>query len=263
MSRLEEEKRRQKDKETAKQKKAEAMREVIEAAERLAKEEKKLRRKRDVNENNKPTENLYESNLKDRLPDLDSNSIKNTNSSNLQQIVSVDNETQLGKEVKKMNNQGENNFLKMNETSVERNSFDESKEPNSIRIPVSKDVAIVLSGRLEDAELLNKANLQVVNLVMTPTPRKNEVNHIISGLNALVNNCNSNYITKKVSPRFVENRLLTPSKYRTPNSRDCGTQTDSEKEIQDLQSRIEEMEINNFTKEIKDAANNNQRDVEK
>ncbi|XP_051175850.1 myb-like protein X isoform X2 [Leptopilina boulardi] len=248
--RLEEEQRRQKDKEIAKQKKAEAMREVIEAAERLAKEEKKLRRKRNVNENNKPIANLYESNLKDHFTESDLQT----------------NESQTEKDVKPIMNE-ENHFTKIKEIE-KKDTFDEPKDlNNSIRIPVSKDVAIVLSGRLDDPELLNKANLQVVNFVMTPTPRKNDVNHILSGLNAIVNNnCNSNYVTctkTKASPRFVENRLLTPSKYRTQNSRDCGTQTDTEKEIQDLQNRIHEIDINNFSKESKDAANNNQRDVEK
>lgn len=259
--RLEEEQRRQKDKETAKLKKAEAMREVLEAAERLAKEEKKLRRKRDVNENTEPIKNSYDS-TKDRF-------------SEREQI-----ESQVEKDAKEANKQGVNTMkdIEVNtfdestdiskdisrDTSRDRSrdtSRDKSKELNSIRIPVSKEVAIVLSGRLDDPELLNKANLQVVNLVMTPSPRKNDVNQLIS---AFVN-CNSTYAScakTKASPRFVENRLLTPSKYRTQNSRDCGTQTDTEKEFLDLQSRIQEMDIN-FTKESKEAANNNQRDVEK
>lgn len=263
--RLEEEQRRQKDKETAKLKKAEAMREVLEAAERLAKEEKKLRRKRDVNENTEPIKNSYDS-TKDRFSEreqIESQVEKDAKEANKQgvntmkdiEVNTFDESTDISKDIAKDISR---------DTSRDRSrdtSRDKSKELNSIRIPVSKEVAIVLSGRLDDPELLNKANLQVVNLVMTPSPRKNDVNQLIS---AFVN-CNSTYAScakTKASPRFVENRLLTPSKYRTQNSRDCGTQTDTEKEFLDLQSRIQEMDIN-FTKESKEAANNNQRDVEK
>ena len=244
------------------------MREVIEAAERLSKEEKKLRRKRDINENDSVAhdQKVYKPNLKASLPD--------ESLFNPQQIHNYSIDTQIEKEAKQINNQKEIDF-KIQEKNTEkesfgksfRESFKESKEPNSIRVPVSKDVAIVLSGRLEDSELLNKANLQVVNLVMTPSPRKNEVNYLMSELTALVNTLGAPILSSsraKVSPRIVENRLLTPSKYRYQNSRECGTQTDSEKEVQDLQERIQEMGINkNFVKERKNATNNNRRDVEK
>lgn len=267
--RLEEEQRRQKDKETAKLKKAEAMREVLEAAERLAKEEKKLRRKRDVNENTEPIKNSYDS-TKDRFSEreqIESQVEKDAKEANKQgvntmkdiEVNTFDESTDISKDIAKDISR-DTSRDRSRDTSRDT-SRDKSKELNSIRIPVSKEVAIVLSGRLDDPELLNKANLQVVNLVMTPSPRKNDVNQLIS---AFVN-CNSTYAScakTKASPRFVENRLLTPSKYRTQNSRDCGTQTDTEKEFLDLQSRIQEMDIN-FTKESKEAANNNQRDVEK
>lgn len=255
------------------------MREVIEAAERLSKEEKKLRRKRDINENNDPIpdQKICKPSSKVSFPDeASSNPQETKNSINSINSINISNSmnTPIEKEAKQVNNQREIDF-KIKETNTEkeclgepfRESFKESKESNSIRVPVSKDVAIVLSGRLEDTELLNKANLQVVNLVMTPSPRKNEVNHLMSELTALVNSLGApGYSSSraKISPRIAENRLLTPSKYRYQNSRECGTQTDTEKEFQDLQDRIQELGINkNFVKERKDAANNNRRDVEK
>ena len=239
------------------------MKEVLEAAERLAKEEKKLRRKQDINENNNSTadSNIYESDSKERLPDQNLPDHQQTNNN---QSINV----QIEKETKQMNNERESDFLNVKGKSTERESFGVPKEPNSIRVPVSKDVAIVLSGRLEDSELLNKANLQVVNLVMTPSPRKTEVNSFMTELTALVNSWNGPcYATSSkttVSPRIVENRLLTPSKYRIPILREFGTQTDNEKDIRNLQDSIQEMGISkNFLKERKDAANNNRRDVEK
>lgn len=144
--------------------------------------------------------------------------------------------------------------------------------PRSLQVPVSKDVAIVLSGRLEDPEILNRANLQLVNLVMTPNPRRfaeNAVDYVSLGLNTIVRNNGSPKNPRKsarnASSTVVENRLLTPSKYRTPAGRDFGTQTDVESDVQELREKLQNQMIRDqgTTKDRKDTTNTSRRNVEK
>jgi hypothetical protein len=142
----------------------------------------------------------------------------------------------------------------------------------SLQVPVSKDVAIVLSGRLENPEILSRANLQLVNLVMTPSPRKfteNTADYLSLGLNTLMRNHGSPRNLRKSSrdaaSTIIENRLLTPSKYRTSAGRDFGTQTDVESDIQDLREKLEDQSIREpgIIKDKKDTTNTSRRNVEK
>ena len=135
---------------------------------------------------------------------------------------------------------------------------------------MSKDVAIVLSGRLEDPEILSRANLQLVNLVMTPSPRKfteSTADYLSLGLNTLMKNHGSPRNPRKYSrdtaSTIVENRLLTPSKYRMPAGRDFGTQTDVESDIQDLQEKLQDQSIRESSKDKKDTTNASRRNIEK
>ncbi|XP_015590925.1 DNA ligase 1 isoform X2 [Cephus cinctus] len=264
--RFEEEQRRSKEKENAKMKKAEAMREVLEAAERLAKEEKKLRRKRDESSDDNGKEiniNVYEPSKDNRLNK--SSCSKNIDHPVQQNNYCCDNSM---KENKQMNNQREcSNLDREKEKNPDKRDPDEPNQPTSIQLPVSKDVAIVLSGRLDDPEILKTANLQLVNLVVTPSPRniENGANTLATGLTALVQSLGSPAGRKSslklgTSPRIVENRILTPSKYRTFNGRDFGTQTEANQDLQVLQDNTnKEVSI----KERKEAVNANRRDVEK
>lgn len=144
--------------------------------------------------------------------------------------------------------------------------------PRSLQVPVSKDVAIVLSGRLEDSEILSKTNLQLVNLVMTPSPRRfaeNTADYFSLGFNTIVMNNgsprNPRRSAKDASSTVVENRLLTPSKYRMPTGRDFGTQTDVESDVQELREKLQDQLIRDqgTTKDRKDTTNANRRNVEK
>ncbi|KAG5310561.1 CCD66 protein, partial [Acromyrmex insinuator] len=141
----------------------------------------------------------------------------------------------------------------------------------SLQMPVSKDVAIVLSGRLEDPEILSRANLQLVNLVMTPSPRKfaeSAADYFSLGLNTIMRNNtsprNPRRSSRDASSTVVENRLLTPSKYRMPAGRDFGTQTDVESDVQELREKLQDQSVGDqgTMKERKDTTNANRRNVE-
>ncbi|XP_076634722.1 uncharacterized protein LOC143348424 [Colletes latitarsis] len=178
--RFDEEQRRQRERDAAKLKESEAMREVLQAAERLAKEQKKILRK-----NKSPNEENSNSTV--NFHSIDSSRIQCQETPN---VGDGDDET--------------------NRNSAKELEKD-TNETKSLQVPVSKDVAIVLSGRLEDSELLNGANLQFVNLVLTPTPRNFE-NKLCGGLN--------------FPSTVFERRLVTPTKFRAAIGRDFGTQTD-------------------------------------
>ena len=277
--RFEEEQRRLKEREAAKLRQAEAMREVLEAAERLAKEQKKFRRKSEKSneENSKSiSSRSSESNI------LNENQFnKNCPNANSQQNLTINNDDVKDKKVKQeilneKDNNNKNNNNNNNEIFTDNNDNNnilEDLEQNNIKpvqVPVSKDVAIVLSGRLEDSELLNKANLQLVNLVLTPTPRQLENNsntNLSVGLNSLIQNIgNSNFTSNsfKIPPMIEENRLLTPSKYRITNGRDFGTQTDVENDPQDFLEKMQNCAIKDTSvKDHKDATNASKRDIEK
>lgn len=122
----------------------------------------------------------------------------------------------------------------------------------------------VLSGRLDDPEILNRSNLQVVNLVMTTSPREKmdkgpAINAFIAGLvnNPIVTNLPNFSRTNITSPKYSdENRMLTPRKYRCSTGRDFGTQTDNEKEELILRNKIQSLSMKDSSpKERKDAAN--------
>ncbi|XP_076175314.1 uncharacterized protein LOC143150737 [Ptiloglossa arizonensis] len=254
-----------KEREAAKLKQAEAMREVLEAAERLAKEQKKFRRKRErIDEESTNSSRNCESNI--------SNSSlfdQHCPSARTQQNTSFDNNVQ------SIKNEEETMDVKEDNNQKETSNRSEKlvQDPNnvkSVQVPISKDVAIVLSGRLENSELLNKANLQLVNLVLTPTPRKfeNNMTNLSVGLNTFVHNTDSLNFNPTSSSRFpstiVEKRLLTPSKYRVTNGRDFGTQTDIENDLQDFREGMEGITVKDVSlKDHKDATNASKKDIEK
>lgn len=115
-------------------------------------------------------------------------------------------------------------------------SKNRSKSAEVMKLPISQDVAIVLSARIDDPELFSKSSLKLVNLVVSPTSPRNssencQKNELPSSLNALLTGGFGSPIvlrTSSSSPKITQNRLLTPSKYRQSSGRDCGTQTDCE-----------------------------------
>ncbi|KAK2581089.1 hypothetical protein KPH14_006129 [Odynerus spinipes] len=260
--RFEEEQRRLKEKEEAKLKKAEAMREILEAAEISAKAEKKNRRKRIEMEEETPSPCYKDRDLKTKEHAVD----RGTDIKSEEHSDRRCNESQSPKDA-----------IEVTEKRIDRDrekvvrlekSEGTTQEENSVQVPISKDVAIVLSGRLEDSELLTKANLQLVNLVVSPSPRKLENDTSLSlGLDVLMRNLGNPNLAKsssRISPTIIENRLLTPSKYRVTSGRDFGTQTDIESDLQDLREKIQEASTKDGSiKERKDTTNANRRDVEK
>lgn len=281
--RFEEEQRILREKEAAKLKKAQAMREVLEAAERLAKEERKNRRKRDghVDEDDVVTQSSNKSNAivsVDTREEQNCSQMQNTNLADypVEKFKSP-------KNVEEADNYRESEIDKDSQKEYSQPSYaDKSEEatldpsPKSLQVPVSKDVAIVLSGRLEDPEILSRANLQLVNLVMTPSPRKfteNTADYLSLGLNTIMRNNGSPRNPRRSSrdsassSTLVENRLLTPSKYRTLAGRDFGTQTDVESDIQELREKLQNQSIRDQdtegTKNRKDTTNASRRNVEK
>ncbi|XP_020290220.1 trichohyalin [Pseudomyrmex gracilis] len=285
--RFEEEQRLLREKEAAKLKKAQAMREVLEAAERLAKEEKKIRRKREEHADENAdviTRSSAESNAIANGIREEQNCSQSQSSSSIvnhtpEQIV---NYTPSPKDVKKIDNQRESENDKNSKeicTSPRSTRLNKSEENTldlnlkSLQVPVSKDVAIVLSGRLEDPDILSRANLQLVNLVMTPSPRRfaeNTADYLSLGLNTILRKNGSARNSSRKSLRdtasvVVENRLLTPSKYRTPAGRDFGTQTDVESDLQELRDKLQDQSIReeDTTKDRKDTTNASRKNVEK
>lgn len=254
------------------------MREVLEAAERLAKEQKKFRRKCEKNseenpiaslkncESNTSNENQVEQNCasagsQQNLPsnndDVENKTVEEE-TSNTGEYNNVDNDSKKTHD----DNSDDNNTMNKSEQNMD--------DIKPVQVPVSKDVAIVLSGRLEDSELLSKANLQLVNLVLTPTPRRLENNsnsNLSVGLNTFIQNIGSSNFTpnsSRISSMIVENRLLTPSKYRAINGRDFGTQTDIENDVQDFPEKVQDLTTKDTSmKDRKDATNAIKRDTEK
>lgn len=234
------------------------MREVLEAAERLAKEQKKNRRKR---------EETDEETAINSSRDIESNGCNESqldhscSSDRTQQNSTLSSDTQDTEKEKDMSSDKEStNEGKMQE--VPDKSVTDTNDAKPVQVPISKEVAIVLSGRLEDTELLNKANLQLVNLVLTPTPRtlENSSSNLLAGLNSLVHGMGN----ARIPSTIVENRLLTPSKYRATNGRDFGTQTDVENDLQDSREDLRDIAMKNVTmKDCKDATNASKRDIEK
>ncbi|XP_014476393.1 PREDICTED: putative uncharacterized protein DDB_G0271982 isoform X2 [Dinoponera quadriceps] len=266
--RFEEEQRRVREKEAAKLKKAQAMREVLETAERLAQEEKRSRRKREEQADEDTDATQTSSSVSSHATVNDDK--QDHRSQTRIAIAEYVEESGSPKDTKESENhyrESERND-KPEEVGLDRRA--------SLQVPVSKDVAIVLSGRLDDAELLSRANLQLVNLVMTPSPHRfdNAAKGLSLGLSAIMKN---NATTTMPSPRrcssrsdpasfVVENRLLTPSKYRTSSGRDFGTQTDVEPDLQELRDKLQESSIQEHggnTKERKDTTNASRRNVEK
>ncbi|KAL6438553.1 hypothetical protein ACFW04_004550 [Cataglyphis niger] len=282
--RFEEEQRILREKEAAKLKKAQAMREVLEAAERLAKEERKNRRKRSGHTNEDTDVMMQSSNESNVAIGVDIREEENCSqaqkqSTNLTTDYSVE-KCKSPKDIKEADNYRESENDKDSQKSYSQPNYaDKSEEatldlsPMSLQVPVSKDVAIVLSGRLEDPEILSRANLQLVNLVMTPRRfAENTADYLSLGLNTIMRNNGSPRNPRKssrdsASSAFVENRLLTPSKYRTLAGRDFGTQTDVESDIQELREKLQNQSIreqeSEGTKDKKDTTNASRRNVEK
>ncbi|XP_072760223.1 uncharacterized protein [Anoplolepis gracilipes] len=280
MERFEEEQRILREKEAAKLKKAQTMREVLEAAERLAKEERKNRRKRDghIDENNDVvTQSSNELNATVNVEE-DNCSQAQKQSANSIPDYPVE-KSKSPKDAKEADNyrESENDSQKDSQKDCSQPNYaDKSEEatldptPKPLQVPVSKDVAIVLSGRLEDPEILSRANLQLVNLVMTPSPRRfaeNTADYLSLGLNTIMRNNGSARYPRKASSALVENRLLTPSKYRALAGRDFGTQTDVESDVQELREKLQNQSIRDQdaegTKDRKDTTNASRRNVEK
>ncbi|XP_032664253.1 mitogen-activated protein kinase kinase kinase kinase 4 isoform X3 [Odontomachus brunneus] len=285
--RFEEEQRLIREKETAKLKKAQAMREVLEAAERLAREEKKNRRKREdhTDEDTDVTQTSSSVGLNmivnaDDKREQD-HSQTQTRATNLIPDYSTNEkpDPKNTKETERQSHESEkirddNREQKMNKS--EQIALDPRE---SLQVPVSKDVAIVLSGRLDDPEILSRANLQLVNLqLVTPSPRRfdNATRGLSLGLSTIMKNNVATMLSprnpRRCSPRsdsasiVVENRLLTPSKYRTSAGRDFGTQTDVESDLQELRDKLQDSSIREHggtAKDRKDTTNASRRNVEK
>ncbi|XP_029032751.1 myb-like protein X [Osmia bicornis bicornis] len=262
--RFEEEQRKLKEREAVKLKQAEAMHEVLKAAERLAKEQKKVRRKCEESDeettiSSRECESKIsnETQVKQNLP-----------SARTQQSIISNGDVKDTNERVTLLNDKENNSNKDVSSSSEKEE-QENNDLKAVQVPISKDVAIVLSGRLEDSEILNKANLQLVNLVLTPTPRaiENNSNNLSVGLNTLIHNLGSSNFSpssSRIPSTIVENRLLTPSKYRSMNGRDFATQTDIENDRQDYREKFQDSTIKDSSmKDRKDATNASKRDIEK
>ncbi|XP_011161218.2 uncharacterized protein DDB_G0287625 isoform X2 [Solenopsis invicta] len=283
--RFEKEKRMTREKEEAKLRKAQAMREVLQAAEQLAKEEKKNRWKREEHFNRDTdvvtqSSNNSNTNINDKCEEQNYSQVQKQISESASSI-NYPEEKFSPKNVKEAENyrKNENNKDSREVCSQTENYVDKSEKttqqdlnPRSLQVPVSKDVAIVLSGRLEDSEILSKTNLQLVNLVMTPSPRRfaeNTADYFSLGFNTIVMNNgsprNPRRSAKDASSTVVENRLLTPSKYRMPTGRDFGTQTDVESDVQELREKLQDQLIRDqgTTKDRKDTTNANRRNVEK
>ncbi|XP_071638244.1 uncharacterized protein [Temnothorax longispinosus] len=279
--RFEEEQRMIREKEEAKLRKAQAMREVLEAAERLAKEERKNRRKREETtdeDTDVVTRSCNESNAIANVNDKREEQNCSQAQKQSANLTNYPEEKSGPKDAKEADNRESETDKDPREVCSRMNYADKSEDttldlnPRSLQVPVSKDVAIVLSGRLEDPEILSRANLQLVNLVMTPSPRRfseNAADYLSLGLNAIMRNTgsprNPRRSSRDTSSVVVENRLLTPSKYRTPAGRDFGTQTDVESDVQELREKLQDQSIGDqgTTKDRKDTTNANRRNVDK
>ncbi|XP_011069133.1 PREDICTED: histone-lysine N-methyltransferase, H3 lysine-79 specific isoform X1 [Acromyrmex echinatior] len=270
-ARFEEEQRIIREKEEAKLRKTQAMREVLEAAERLAKEDGKNRRKREEHTDEDTDVVTQFSN--------ESKTIANISDKREEESCSQEQSASL------INHPEEKSSLKAQETDncresgndknpreiCPRKNYADKSAKTMLALNVSKDVAIVLSGRLEDPEILSRANLQLVNLVMTPSPRKfaeSAADYFSLGLNTIMRNNtsprNPRRSSRDASSTVVENRLLTPSKYRMPAGRDFGTQTDVESDVQELREKLQDQSVGDqgTMKERKDTTNANRRNVE-
>lgn len=263
------------------------MREVLEAAERLAREERKNRRRREEH-TDEDTEATQTSSSVDSNTTTSANDKSEQNHPQTRVMNSTSEDEKSGdpkdtKETEKHSYENDKVKDDNREQKPKDGHADKSEEvaldPRSLQVPVSKDVAIVLSGRLDDPDILSRANLQLVNLVMTPSPHRfdNAAKNLSLGLSAIM----KNNATMTLSPRnlrrcssradsasiVVQNRLLTPSKYRTPLGRDCGTQTDVESDLQELRDKLQDSSIREHhggtTKDRKDTTNANRRNVEK
>jgi hypothetical protein len=287
MLRFEEEQRALREKEVAKLKKAQAMREVLEAAERLAMEERKNRRKKEerINEDTDAMTMMQSSNESSKA------SSNNKEESNCSQERNQDTSPTTNYPKDKLlsskspmntketdNHQESRNNEDTKESYSWSNHVDKSEEAmldlnlKPLQVPVSKDVAIVLSGRLDDPEILSRTNLQLVNLLLTPSPHRfvgNTMDYLSLGLNAIEKNTsprNPRRSSRDASSYVVQNRLLTPSKYRTPAGRDFGTQTDVESDFQELRDKLQDQSVTeqSTTKDRKETTNVNRRNnVEK
>ncbi|KAJ8678637.1 hypothetical protein QAD02_014424, partial [Eretmocerus hayati] len=257
--RVEEEHQKQRDKEALKLKKSKLMQESIENAERQAKEDKRLRRYKAENFD----EQSYDSSPK--------------KSSYLEQSSELPEQQDMRHNFDRIIDRDSKQKLNWRQNASVRDTHYNS---SPIRLPVSQEVAIVLSGRIEDPDLLDKsAPLKLVNLVVSPanggrgsgregdwTGRNGGVtlSALLGGLGGPVLLQSASETTvgspATVGQRFGQKRLLTPSKYRVPSSSECATQTDCEAELSDeFVERLQETRIRD-PKERKETANNTDRE---
>lgn len=239
------------------------MRQVLEAAERLAQEEKKFRRKRNEASNSNNVETNANADVV-ALSTQPETCCSRAFAKDYDQVPVRDNpqlhhrEQCFEQETKEPSNPPEN------ELGRESGARGELPEPkyNTIQLPVSTEVAIVLSGRLRDPEVLNTSNLQV-NLVVSPSPKKSDIvsNFFNSGEVFLPSLSSPTTVAKEDRNRYSDAtnaRLLTPSKYRSAIGREFGTQTDLD-DFRENSFSYKEMS----TKERKESLNSNRRDIEK
>ncbi|XP_011308351.1 protein split ends [Fopius arisanus] len=227
--RFEEEQKRLKDKEDVKLKKEMAMREILETAERIAREERRQKRQRD-----------------------DVSDVGQFNGPEITETINTNELSTTSEAQPKADLPPENSPKDMDGGDK---IVEEIKEGH-LRLPINKEVAIVLTGRIEDSDFLTGSNLQLLNLIVNSTPRDRDQPSGTRGINAVVKtmgNCQTNSMGTMCSPRFRENRLLTPSKYRNASGRDFGTQTDGENDG----------DGDKDSKDRKEIVNTSRRDIDK
>ncbi|XP_057341558.1 myb-like protein X isoform X2 [Microplitis mediator] len=266
-ARFEEEQRKLKEKEDAKKKKEETMREILETAERLAKEKKRQRHQRDF----KNVTTINDPEVNDWPPDTISNKsfqVNEFNDNNQYAQIKTDIDDKPIININNFNNNNNNNdndysypiintetfnandSNPINTTESCSKKFDDESANETARenlMRLNKDVAIVLTGRLEDTNFLNGNNVKLLNLIVNSSTQCDNKSMTVNSnnnnnLNSLIKSLTNSGFVKSTcgascSPRIVENRLLTPSKYRINYGRDFGTQTDVENDSSDLGSK--------------------------
>ncbi|XP_014228614.1 probable inactive serine/threonine-protein kinase bub1 [Trichogramma pretiosum] len=304
--RIEEEKRVQREREAAKLKKSKAMQEVLEAAERQAKEDKQLSRRRKQQQQQQQEEDGPSNDNNNKTSGKSSSSSQSVTDNNKEDRVNVEDKSAADKQTSSGANESSSSSVKTAAVSLDSTrdngvtkKTEESQQPQPqqqqqvVDLPVSQEVTIVLSGRIDDPELLlRNAPLKLVNLVLNAgnnnnsSPRGSSPRSAIgstAGLGALLQGLSQAgqviLHAPPLSPRgggasnCTTPRLLTPSKYRMGHhrrrggggGRECGTQTDCEADPSSTDYGIKEEEDEDEEREDrKDARNNTaRRELEK
>uniref|UniRef100_A0ABD2WMR9 CCDC66 domain-containing protein n=1 Tax=Trichogramma kaykai TaxID=54128 RepID=A0ABD2WMR9_9HYME len=294
--RIEEEKRLQREREAAKLKKSKAMQEVLEAAERRAKEDKQLSRRRKQQQEDGPSND-------DNNKTSGKSSSRSVTDNNKEERVDVEDKSAADKQTSSGANESSSvtsaavSLDSTRDNGVTKKAEESQQQQQSIDLPVSQEVTIVLSGRIDDPELLlRNAPLKLVNLVLNAnsinnnSPRGSSPRSSIgstAGLGALLQGLSQAgqviLHAPPLSPRAgaagganncTTPRLLTPSKYRMAHrrrrgaggggGRECGTQTDCEADPSSTDYGIKEEEDEDEEREDrKDATSAARRELEK